>query len=158
MLNQRSRARIAAEEAARFMEGGFGQLDLSGFPDLTHPQTETFELQDRHGFNRVDESGLAGINQLKELLANPPREVVEELARETGNPELISELADERAKAIFHEFRRRNPAYLKSDFNWRCIVETMAHNLLAEEDMDTDEAQDLLIASGQWTLTNLEAA
>jgi hypothetical protein len=158
MLNQRIRERMAAEEAARFMDGSFGQLDLSGSPDLTHPPTETFELQDRHGFNRVDESGLAGINQLKELLANPPREVVEELARETGNPELIAELADERAEAVFHEFRRRNPAYLKSDFNWRCIVETMAHNLLAEDDMDTDEAQNFLIESGHWTLTNLEAA
>jgi hypothetical protein len=77
MRNQRSKERISSEEAARFMDGGFGQLDLSGFPDLSHPQTETFELQDRHRFNRVDESGLAGINQLKELLAHPPREVVE---------------------------------------------------------------------------------
>jgi hypothetical protein len=59
MLDQRIKERIAAEEAARFMDGSFGQLDLSGFPDLTHPQTETFELQDRHGFNRVDESGLS---------------------------------------------------------------------------------------------------
>jgi hypothetical protein len=30
MLNQRTRERIAAEEAARFMDGSFGQLDLSG--------------------------------------------------------------------------------------------------------------------------------
>src|SRR4051812_7831773 len=147
MLSQRIRERIAAEEAARFMDGNFGQLDLSGFPDLSHPQTETFELQDGHGFNRVDESGLAGINQLKELLAHPPREVVEELARETGNTELISELENERAEEVVREFRRRNPDYLKSDFNWRCIVETMAHNLLAEDNMDTDEAQNFLIES-----------
>lgn len=93
------------------MDGNFGQLDLSGSPDLTHPINETFKLQDRHGFNRVDESGLAGIHQLKELLANPPREVVEELARETGNPELTAQLADERATEIAHEFRRRNPGY-----------------------------------------------
>jgi hypothetical protein len=33
------------------MDGNFGQLDLSGSPDLTHSPTETFELQDRHGFN-----------------------------------------------------------------------------------------------------------
>jgi len=78
MLDQRIKERIIAEETARFMDGAFGQLDLSGSPDLIHPPTETFELQDRHGFNRLDESGLAGINQLKELLANPPREVVEE--------------------------------------------------------------------------------
>jgi hypothetical protein len=158
MLNQRIRERMAAEEAARFMDGSFGQLDLSGFPDLAHPPTETFELQDSHGFNRVDESGLAGINQLKELLAHPPREVVEELARETGNPVLISELANEHAEEVVHEFRRRNPDYLKCDSNWRCIVETMAHNLLGEDGMEPQEAQNLLIDTGHWTLANLEAA
>ena len=81
MLDRRTKERISAEETARLMGGNFGQLDLSGSPDLTHPVTEIFELHDRHGFNRIDESGLAGINQLKELLASPPREVVEELAR-----------------------------------------------------------------------------
>jgi hypothetical protein len=91
-------------------------------------------LQDRHGFNRVDESGLAGINQLKELLANPPREVVEEIAHETNNPELTSELANERAEEVAHEFRRRNSEYLKCDDNWRSIVETLAHNFLGEDD------------------------
>ncbi len=34
----------------------------------------------------------------------------------------------------------------------------MAHNLLGEDDMEPDDAQDLLIDSGHWTLTNLEAA
>ncbi len=113
------------------MDGNFGQLDLSGLPDLNHPPAEDkVELQDRHGFNRIDKSGLAGINQLKDLLkdllANPPREVVEELARETGNPELISQLADERATEVAHEFRRRNPGYMKSDANWRFMFATIA--------------------------------
>jgi hypothetical protein len=124
----------------------------------SHPPAETFELQDRHGFNRVDESGLAGVNQLKELLANPPPEVVEEIARETNNPALISELANERAERVAHEFRRRNPAYWKCDANWRSIVETMAHNLLGEDDLETGDAQDLLIGGGHWTLGNLTAA
>lgn len=79
MLDSQAKQRLLAEETARFIDGSFGQLDLSGIPDLTHPVTEIFELQDRHGFNRIDESGLAGINQLKQLIANPPREVVEEL-------------------------------------------------------------------------------
>jgi len=61
--------------------------------NYNHSPVDRFELQDRHGFNRVDESGLAGITQLKELLANPPREVVEQIARETQNPGLLSELA-----------------------------------------------------------------
>ncbi len=157
-MDQRNKERIVAEETSRFMDGSFGQLDLSGFPDLAHPQTDTFQLQDRHGFNRVDESGLAGINQLKELLANPPREVVEEIAAETRNPELISELANERAEEVANEFRGRNPDYLKCDANWRSMVETLAHNLLGEDDLDPDEAQDLLISGGHWTLRNLTAA
>src|SRR4029077_4222915 len=109
-------------------------------------------------FNRVDESGLAGINQLKELLANPPRDVVEEIAKETGNPELLSDLADERAEEVAHEFRRRNPGYLKCDANWRSIVRTLAHDFLGEDDLEAEDAQELLIANGHWTLTNLTAA
>lgn len=85
------------------MDSQFGQLDLSGSPDLSYPLAETFALQDVHGFNRVDDAGLAGINQLKALLSNPPREVMEELAKEANNPELISELAHERAEATPEE-------------------------------------------------------
>jgi hypothetical protein len=159
MLDQRTKERMIAEETSKFMDSNFGQLDLSGSPDLNHPPAEEkFELQDRHGFNRVDESGLAGINQLKELLANPPREVVEEIAKETGNRELLSDLADERAEEVAHEFRRRNPGYMKCDANWRSIVETMAHGCLGEDDLDVEDAQELLIANGHWTLTNLTAA
>ena len=159
MLDQRMKERIIAEETSRFMDGNFGQLDLSGSPDLNNPPAEEkFELQDRHGFNRADESGLAGINHLKELLANPPREVVEEIAQETHNPDLISELANERAEEVAREFRRRNPGYLKCDSNWRSIVETLAYNFLGEDDLDADEAQELLIAKGHWTLPNLTAA
>ncbi|MGD1082492.1 MAG: hypothetical protein ABR881_29600 [Candidatus Sulfotelmatobacter sp.] len=158
-MDQRKKERIIAEETSRFMDGNFGQLDLSGSPDLNHPPAEEkFELQDRHGFNRVDESGLAGINHLKELLANPPREVIEEIANETGNLELISELAHERAEDVAHEFRRLNPGYLKCDGNWRSIVETLAHNFLAEDDLEAEDAQELLIANGHWTLPNLTAS
>jgi hypothetical protein len=106
----------------------------------------------------VDDAGLAGINQLKELLANPPREVLEEVAKETNNPTLLSELADERAEEVAHEFRRRNPGYLKCDANWRSVVETMAHNLLGEDNIDAEEAQELLISGDYWTLENLTAA
>ena len=151
--------RIISEETSRFMDSNFGQLDLTGSPDLNHPLAEErFELQDRYGFNRVDESGLAGINQLKELLANPPREVIEEIAKETQNPELVSELAQERAEDVAHEFRRLNPGYLKCDSNWRSIVQTLTHHHLGEDDLDAEDAQELLIANGHWTLRNLTAA
>jgi hypothetical protein len=158
MMDQKTKERISAQETARFMDSQFSQLDLSGSPDLNHPPADTFELQDRHGLNRVDDAGLAGINQLKELLSNPPREVMEELAKDTNNPELISELADERAEEVAHEFRRRNPGYLKCDANWRSVVETMAHNLLGEDNIEAEEAQELLISAGCWTLENLTAS
>ena len=158
MMDQKTKERISAQETARFMDPQFGQLDLTGSPDLNHPLADTFELQDRHGFNRVDDAGLAGINQLRELLANPPREVLEEVAKETNNPELISQLADERAEEIAHEFRRRNPGYLKCDANWRSVVENMASRLLGENDIEAEEAQELLISGGYWSLENLTAA
>jgi hypothetical protein len=158
MLDQKTKERISAEEIARFMDGQFGQLDLSGFPDLNNPLPDTFELHDRHGFNRVDDAGLAGINQLKDLLANPPRDVLEEVAKETNNPELISELAQERAEQVALEFRRRNPGYLKCDANWRSMIETLAHNFLDEDDLEAEEAQELLITGGYFTVENLIAA
>jgi hypothetical protein len=158
MYDQKIKQRIIAEETSRFMDDNFGQLDLTGSPDLNHPQTEAFELQDRHGLSRVDESGLAGINHLKDLLANPPRDVIEEIAKETHNPGLISELAQDRAEEVTHEFRRRKPDYLKCDANWRSIVETLAHNLLAEDGLDAEDAQELLIANGHWNLSNLTSA
>jgi hypothetical protein len=158
MLDQKTKERISAEETARFMDSQFGQLDISGSPDFNHPPADTFELQDRHGFNRVDDAGLAGINQLKDLLANPPREVMEELAKETNNPDLIAELADERAEQVAHEFRRRTPGYLKCDANWRSMIETLAHNFLGEDDLEAEEAQELLITGGHFTVENLTAA
>jgi hypothetical protein len=83
---------------------------------------------------------------------------MEELAKETNNPELISELAHERAEQVANEFRRRNPGYLKCDANWRSMIETLAHNFLGEGDLEAEQAQDLLISSGYWTVENLTAA
>ncbi len=56
------------------------------------------------------------------------------------------------------EFRRRNPGYLKCDSNWRSVVQKMAHDLLGEDDLEAEKAQDLLIGAGNWTLPNLKAA
>jgi hypothetical protein len=38
------------------------------------------------------------------------------------------------------------------------MVETVAHNLLGEDDLDAEDAQELLIANGHWTLQNLTSA
>ena len=158
MLDAKTKERIIAEETSRFMDTQFGQLDLSGSPDLQNLPVETFALEDRHGLNRVDDSGLSGINRLKELVANPPRDVIEEIASETRNPHLIRNLAEERATEIAREFCRRNPDYLKCDANYRSIVQTLAYNCLGVTDLDPEEAQDLLIEGGYWTVENLTRA
>jgi hypothetical protein len=67
-MDQTTRTRIAAEEESRFLDKNFGGLDLSGSPDLLHPPTETFEAQDRHGFNKIDTSGLPTTNQLRTFI------------------------------------------------------------------------------------------
>ena len=117
-----------------------------------------FESEDRHGLNRVDISGLGSINHLKELLAHPPRDVIEEIAKETQNPALVKEVADERAADIAREFCNKHPEYLKCHANWLSMVETMSQKCLGEDDIDVDDAQDRLIEGGHWTLQNLESA
>ena len=47
MLDQKTKERMIAEETERFMNGNFGQLDLSGSPNLNHHPVDRFELQDR---------------------------------------------------------------------------------------------------------------
>jgi hypothetical protein len=49
MLDKNTKQRIIEEETTRFMDDNFGQLDLSGSPDLNNPPAEEkFELQDRY--------------------------------------------------------------------------------------------------------------
>lgn len=74
-MNQRTRERIAREETDRFLDSNFGGLDLTGFPDLNNPPLERFEEADRHGFIRVDTSGLGSVNRLRELIENPTPDV-----------------------------------------------------------------------------------
>jgi hypothetical protein len=40
MLDKRTKERIFAEETSKFMDSNFGQLDLSGSPDLDDPPAE----------------------------------------------------------------------------------------------------------------------
>jgi hypothetical protein len=80
--------------------------------------------------NCVDDAGLVGINQLKDLLANPLREVLEKLAKETNNPDLISKVAHER-RTSGPSVPTPPPGYLNCDANWQTMIETLVHNFSA---------------------------
>jgi hypothetical protein len=45
-MMDKTKERISAQETARFMDSQFGQLDLSGSPDLNRPPDDTFELRE----------------------------------------------------------------------------------------------------------------
>ena len=83
---------------------------------------------------------------------------MEELARETGNPGLAQDWRTNVRKKLLRSFAIAIRDYLKCDSNWRTMMEELAHHLLGENNLHTDEAHDLLISEGHWTITNLEAA
>ena len=160
-MNQRTRERIAREESERFLDSNFGGLDLSGFPDLNNPALERFKEADRHGFSRVDTSGLGSVNKLRDLIENPTRDVLEEVARETRNPKLVEALTDERAEALAGEFIRRNPQYLRDDDNLEAIVDFLAQKYLhrsGDEFVSVDAAIRALMTAYGWTVDELSKA
>jgi len=117
-MNQEIRSRIIAEETAKFLDPSFSQLDLSSFPDLNHPALEEFAAEDKDGLNRVV---VSGSNQLKALAENPDREALEQIAKETGDPELVERLQDERENAEAKAFMAANPSYYRHDGNYEAI-------------------------------------
>jgi hypothetical protein len=127
-MNQETRSRIIAEESAKFLDPSFAQLDLTAFPDLNHPAPEEFATEDRHGLNRVV---VSGSNQLKALAENPDREALEQIARETGDPELIERLQDDRENAEAKAFMAANPSYYRDDDNYDRIREYLDEHDLA---------------------------
>jgi hypothetical protein len=119
-MNEETRTRIIAEESVKFLDPSFARLDLSAFPDLNHPAPEVFATEDRHGLNRVV---VSGSNQLKALAENPDREALEQIARETGDPELIERLQDDREDAEAKAFIAAHPSYFRHDDNYGTIRE-----------------------------------
>ena len=161
MVTQKQRERIVREESARFLDENFAPLDLQGFPDLHNPQLERFEDADRHGFNRIDVSGLGSVNRLREMLENPSRQILEELARETRNPQLIQAITDERAADVAEQFVRRTPDYLRDDENLAALVDFLAQKHLrrsADEFNSIDAAVRELFRVNAWTLDELSKA
>lgn len=104
---------FAREEANRFIDDNFGQLDLSGCPSLLTPPSEESQLPDA-SFAPLDDRGTglgsAALKESIEQLASDP-EVQAQMARETGNPELLEAYQERQAEQASPEFMRRNPAY-----------------------------------------------
>jgi hypothetical protein len=119
-MNQETRSRIIAEESAKFLDPSFAQLDLSGFPDLNHPAQDVFAAEDKYGLNRVV---VSGSNQLKALADSPDREALEQIAKETGDPELVERIQEENEVVEAKAFMAAHPSYYKNDDNYDTIRE-----------------------------------
>lgn len=149
-------------ETQAFLDSQFAPLDLTGCPSCLPPPSEDAELPDPR-FAPLDDRGVglgaAALKRgLEELVYDP--EVQQQLARETGDPEILAELQQHRAEQVAREFRRTNPRYYRSQENWEALVQCLAFNCLGWEsdECTVEEAQDALIHGGHWTLDNLTAA
>jgi hypothetical protein len=118
MLTEQDRARIVEHEMKAFLSEGFGQLDLSGSPSLQPLPNDKFEVSDSKGFNNV---AVSGSNLLKALADNPDPETIEQIARETGDPDLAEKIRQDKEGEIAEEFVRTHPTYYRSDFNYAAI-------------------------------------
>jgi hypothetical protein len=145
-MNQEKRSRIIAEESAKFLDPSFAQLDLSAFPDLSHPAPDVFATEDRHGLNRVV---VSGSNQLKALAENPDREALEQIARETGDAGLIERVQDDRENAEAKAFMAANPSYYRDDNNYETIREYLDEHDLAFDRQNLATAYKALSRTGK---------
>ena len=117
-MNHERRARIIAEETAKFLDPSFSQLDLSSFPDLNHPAHEEFATEDKNGLNRVV---VSGSNNLKALAENPDREALEQIAKATGDPGLVARLEEDHEVAEAKAFMSANRSYYRTDENYETV-------------------------------------
>jgi hypothetical protein len=118
MLSERDKARIAAQESAAFLDANFGQLDLSGSPDLRPLPNDKFEAADSHGLSNVV---VSGSNKLKELADNPDSELLSRIAEETGDPELAEKITEERELGEARAFMASTPSYYRDDGNYAAL-------------------------------------
>jgi hypothetical protein len=99
-------------------------LDLSGFPDyseLPAPKDDPFAPR------IADFSS----DQLKHFAADPGRDVIEELAVRTNNPELLAQVQDEREGIEAEKFVANNPQYYQSDENAEALRDYLDEKKLA---------------------------
>src|SRR5207249_809160 len=137
---------VAEVEAQKFLDSNFGQLDLSGCPTCLPQPSEGSELPDPRFApldNRGAALGAAALKQsIEEMVYDP--EVQSQLARETGDPDVLADIQQQQAEKVAREFRRVNAAYYKSHANWEKMVDCLAHNFLGwdPEETTTKEAQE----------------
>jgi hypothetical protein len=148
-MDQQTRTRIATEESARFLDSNFGGLDLTGSPDLLHPTTEKFEAQDRHGFNKIDTSGLPTTNQLRTFIENPDAESLQRVGEETRNPDLLAEVTDLREEAEAQAFVQAHPEYQRDDGNLDKIQSWLSRRGLEFKRDNISKAFKALVRSGE---------
>jgi hypothetical protein len=122
-MDHKTKIRIAAEESRRFLDDNFAQLDLSGSPDLTNPIEDKFEPCDKDGLSNVDVSGLPSTNLLKQFLSDPDTETLEQIAKETGDPELVERVRDNREDIEARAFISKHSDYYSSESNYDAIRE-----------------------------------
>jgi hypothetical protein len=112
IMDEATKARIVREESAKFLDEGFGQLDLSGSPGLQPLPPEDNALEDRHGFSRVITTGTNG---LKAFIENPDSESLNRLAAETGDGELADKLKEDREEQEAIKFVQSHPNYYRDE-------------------------------------------
>jgi hypothetical protein len=143
-MDQADRTRIAAEASQRFLatfeasdKDGLNNVDLSGSPSLRKTINEKFERCDKDGLNNVDTSGLPVTNQLKQFLTTPDIESLRRVGQETNNPDILTEVTDQREQAEAEAFIAQCPDYIRDDENYELIrewilqhgLEWTSHNL-----------------------------
>jgi hypothetical protein len=137
-LSEEQRKRIVAENEKWIT--GFGQIDYG--PDYSKPIPEDVpSLQgDKDGFNRVDVGGLP--NEIRSYVKGTkpiPSDVLDELVDQTGDENLAHDLLDRKGTQIAELFCKRNPKYVRSEENYRQLVETLCFNFALDLESYIDE-------------------
>jgi hypothetical protein len=119
---------------------GWSQPDFG--PDYSSPIAEDIpSLQgDKDGFNRVDIGGLP--NEIRSYVKGTkpiPSDVLDELVDQTGDENLAYDLLDRKGTQIAELFIKRNPKYVRSDENYRQLVETLCFNFALDLESYIDE-------------------
>jgi hypothetical protein len=148
-MNQRQRARMLAEETARFIDANFGQLDLRGSPSLSTPVNEPFAQHDKFGFNNVDVRPLSGATGLRKFISDPDIATLEEIADQTGDPNLVNAVIEQREEREAKAFVAAHPDYFKTDYNYEAIQNWLSARDLAFTRGNVTRAYRALLGAGE---------